>query len=153
LGRYYFSRRDWNDPDAVKKSIEYYQKAIELDPLFAMAYVGLAESYDVAPSYLKAPRESYLKARAAATRALEIDDSMAGAHVTLGDVNVVDWNWAEGEKGFRKAIELNAGYAQAHHWYAVFLERMGRQREALDEIRRAYELDPLSPSMNLLLGE
>jgi len=152
LGRYQLSRRDWNDQDAVKNSIESFQKAIHLDPLYAMAYVGLAEAYDVAPTYLMAPREGLLKARAAATKALEIDDTIAEAYTTLADLNAMDWNWTQAEKGFRKAIELNDGYAQAHLWYGEYLDRMGRCPEAMAEIRRAYELDPLSPSVNMFLG-
>jgi serine/threonine-protein kinase len=153
LGRYYFGRRDWNDRDAIKTAIESYQKAIDLDPLFATAYVGLAEAYDVAPTYMMAPQESSLKARASATKALEIDDSIAEAYATLADLIAEDWKWVEAEKGFRKAIELKPGYAQAHYWYALCLERMGREREALEEMRRAYELDPLSPNTNIVLGE
>ena len=153
LGRYYFSRRDWNDPDAVKSAIENFQKAIDLDPLYAMAYVGLAESYDVVPGQMMPTKDSYLKARAAARKALEIDDTIAEAYTTLADLNTWDWNWVEAEKGFRKAIELNAGYAQAHRWYAECLLRMGRGKEALAEMQRAYELDPLSPSMGMVLAE
>ena len=153
LGRYQFSRRDWNDPDAVRNSIESFQKAIDLDPLYAMAYVGLAESYDVAPTYTGASKDSYLKARAAAKKALEIDDTIAEAYTTLADLMLMDWNWTEAEKGFRKAIELNEGYAQAHRWYAECLRRMGRGKQALSEMQRAYELDPLSPTSGMALGE
>lgn len=147
LGRYALVRRDWNDPDAVKRALDYFQRAIDQDPLYALAYVGLAETYNVLPQYSSAPAaESRAKAKAAVARALEIDDTVAEGYATLADLAADEWNWVAADDAFRRALALSPGYAVAHQWYAENLDRMGRGDEALGEIRRACELDPLSPA-------
>lgn len=146
-GRYFWNQRTGA---GLQKSIEYFQQAIERDPTFAPAYVGLADSYDVlsALDFLPA-RDGYPKARAAATKALEIDDTLAEPHADLAWVKLAfDWDWADAEREFQRALERNPNFANGHHWYALYLEYMGRFDEALKEINRARELDPLAPQIN-----
>ena len=150
-GRFYWNKRTIDD---INKSIEYFQKAIEIDPAYARAYAGLADSYVVIPSYSNnRSKEAFPKARAAAMKALEIDNSLAEAHATLADVLLeFDWKFEESEREFKRAIELDPNYATAHHWYAEFLLGMGRRDEALAEIKRAQECDPLSLIINSMIG-
>ncbi len=142
-GRHFWEKRG---EEALKKSIEYFNQAIEKDPAYALAYAGLADAYAVSSAYgLLSPQESFPKARAAAKRALDIDDGLAQAHATLGIVLTdFDWAWAPAETEYRKAIELNPNYATAHHWYGLLLTMLGRFDEALAQSRRAHELDPFS---------
>ena len=150
LGRYNWNKRT---EEAIRKSIEYFQQAIESDPSYALAYAGLADSYAVLPSYSStSSSEANLKARAAAVKALEIDETLSEAHATLATISDAEWNWSDAEKRFKRAIELKPGYATAHNWFSGYLAEMGRVDEALMESRRAYELDPLSLSVNLALG-
>ena len=147
-GRFFWNNRT---PDNAVKSAEYFRRAIELDPNFALAYVGLADAYNFFPLDRdeKAPR-----VRAALEKALALDDSLAEAHATLGNLSLFDdWDWPEAERRFRRAIELDPKYPTAHHWYAYYLAAMGRLDEALAEIRRAQELDPLSLIINTDLGQ
>jgi TolB-like protein/Tfp pilus assembly protein PilF len=150
-GRYFWNKRSEAD---IRKSIDYFQKAIDKDPTFALAYGGLADAYTTLPSYTNdTGLDSYPKARAAAVKALELDESLAEPHATLGTVLLEhDWNFPESEKEFKRAIELNPNYATAHHWYSEYLLSMGREDEALAEIKRAQELDPLSLIINAILG-
>jgi eukaryotic-like serine/threonine-protein kinase len=150
-GRFHWNKRTIED---INKSIEYFQKAIDLDPSYALAYAGLADSYTVIPSYSNnRSKEAFPKARAAAMNALEIDNSLAEAHATLASVlHEFDWKFEEAEKEFKRAIELDPNYATAHHWYAEYLLTMGRSDEALAEIKRAHECDPLSLIINSMLG-
>ncbi|HUR96744.1 MAG TPA: tetratricopeptide repeat protein [Pyrinomonadaceae bacterium] len=150
-GRYHWNKRK---PDDIRKSIEYFQQAIDKDPTYALAYASMAESYILVPNYrLGPPKEYYPKARAAATRAIEIDQSLAEAHNALATVTSnYDWKFREAEAEFLKALELNPNYATAHQWYAEFLLSLGRNSEALSEIRRAQELDPLSLIINGMVG-
>ncbi len=139
----------------MQKGIEYLQQAIESDPGYALAYAGLADCYIVLGAPLNAlpPGEAFLEAKAAATKALEIDDTLAEAHATLGVVKQrFDWDPEGAAQEFRRAIELNPGYATAHQWYAINFEIMGRHDEAIAEAQRAYELDPLSLIINARLG-
>jgi len=92
------------------------------------------------------------KARAAAIKALEIDDTLGEAHAALAEVEVSEWNWPAAERGFKRALELNPNYPTAHHWYAEYLSRFGRHDEAIREIRRAQELDPLSIPISMIAG-
>jgi TolB-like protein/DNA-binding winged helix-turn-helix (wHTH) protein len=144
-GRYYWNKRT---PEALKESQECFQRAIEKDPSYAPAYAGLADSYAMlgAGFYeVLPPREAYPKAEAAATKALQLDGTLAEAHTTLAWSKVYfDWDWISGEREFKRAIELDPDYANAHHWYASFLTAMGRHREAISEERTAETLDPLS---------
>jgi serine/threonine protein kinase/TolB-like protein/Tfp pilus assembly protein PilF len=151
-GRYYWNKRTG---DAVKKGIEYFNQAIQKDPTYALAYAGLADSYSILGSNGVIPmKESHPKARAAALKALEIDDNLAEAHTSLAAI-IADfyWNWQESEIHFRRALELNPNYPTAHHWYCQYLVRMGRFDEAIQQARRAQELDPLSLVMNSNLGQ
>jgi TolB-like protein/lipopolysaccharide biosynthesis regulator YciM len=150
-GRYFWNKRTEAD---IRKSIDYFQNAIDKDPTYALAYSGLADAYSVLPSYTNdMGLDAYPKARAAALKALELDDSLAEPHATLGSVLAEhDWNFAESEKEYKRAIELNPNYATAHHWYAEYLLSMGRDDEALAEIKRAQELDPLSLIINGIVG-
>ena len=143
-GRYAWEKRT---ESGLKQSIEFFQQAIEKDPGYALAYAGLADSYAVLSSYSVMPSaESYPRSRAAARKALEIDDSLAQAHATLGLVlTEYDHDWSGGESEYKKAIELDPGYAMAHFWYSQLLSARERSDEASAQIRRARELDPLSP--------
>ncbi|HET6671622.1 MAG TPA: protein kinase, partial [Pyrinomonadaceae bacterium] len=148
-GRFHWDKRT---PEAVKKSIEYFNQAIEKDPTFALAYVGLADSY-VVPAIRIPPREAMPKAKAAAMRALELDETLAEAHASLARVLAsYDWDWTNAEKEYKRAIELNPRYPVAHQWYGGYLAVMGRTNEALAERKRAQELDPLSLIINSELG-
>jgi tetratricopeptide (TPR) repeat protein len=150
-GRHFWSRRT---SENIVKAIEHLKAATDLDPNFALAYVGLADCYIVAPQYSgMRSTESVPKARAYALKALEIDESIAEAHVSLGAVYDQSWQWAESEKSYKRALELNPNYATAHHWYSIYLRHQGRSDEALDHIRRAQELDPLSLAITAALGQ
>ena len=144
-GRYF-----WNQmtEESLKKAIGYFEQAIASDPQYAMAYAGIADSYIVLGAWATgalAPREAYPKAKVAALKALECDYTLAEAHTSMAAViKVFDWNWAEAEKGFKRAIELDPSYPTAHQWYAMYLNAMGRLPEAIEEIKRAHGLAPLS---------
>jgi len=141
-GRYYWNRRT---PDGIQKAIEQFDLAVQKDPNYALAYVGLADSYGVASSIVgTSVKESLPKAKAYATKALEIDDSIGEAYATLGLVNAQLWNWTEAEKAYKRSIELTPNYATARQWYSRLLNTLGRKDEAMAEIRRAGEIDPLS---------
>ena len=148
-GRFYWNKRN---ADALKKSVEYFNQAIEKDPNFALAYAGLADCY-VIPANPLPPREAMPKGKAAAMRALELDETLAEAHTSLARVlTVYDWDWPGAGKEFKRAIELNPRYAIAHQWYGGYLEAMARHDEAIAERKRAQELDPPSPVINFELG-
>jgi len=153
-GRFYWSKRT---EQGMRKSLEYYQQAIERDPTFALAYSGLADAYDLlgAPdaSGAMAPDEAMPKAKAAALKALEIDDSLAEPHVSLAHVKYYyDHDFATAEREYMRAIELNPNYPIAQQWYAIYLMSMGRFDEALTHVKRAQELDPLSLPINMTFG-
>ena len=150
-GRFYWNKRT---PEALKKGIEYFQRAIDSDPGYALAYAGLADSYNILVSYSAlAPHDAFPKAKAAATRALEIDRKLAEAHTSMAFVKFgYDWDWAGSERGFKQAIKFNPGYAYAHNFYAVLLAAFGRFDEAFLHIGTAQELDPLSLPINTNLG-
>jgi TolB-like protein/Tfp pilus assembly protein PilF len=147
-GRYHWNERT---EEGILKAIDYFKHAIEKDSNYAVAYAGLADCYVIEPTYHMAlPNEAFPKARAAALRALEIDDKLAEAYTSLAGVrHSYDWAWSDAETLFKKAISLNPNYATAHHWYAELLSMLGRHEEALREIKRAIELDPLSPIINM----
>jgi tetratricopeptide (TPR) repeat protein len=137
------------------KGIESFKQAIEKDPNYAPAYVGLADCYILlGPNDVLPAKEVYPPAKAAALKALELDDALAEAHASLGFVMLLyDWNPAQAEKEFRRAIELDPNYSTAHHWYAYDLAAMKRSDESIAEIRRALELDPLSSIINTDVGQ
>ncbi len=145
-GRYWWNKRN---PEALQKGLQFFQQAVEKDSGYALAYVGIADSYYLLASTsfdALPPREAMPKAKAAAVKALELDPVLGEAHLSLGQVlGGYNWDFPAAEKEYKRALELNPGYPTAHHFYAVFyLMAMGRQQEAIAEERRALELDPLS---------
>ncbi len=140
----------------LKEAIRHFESAIRHDPEFALAYTGLADAYSILASYsleFIPPREGFPKAKAAAEKALSLDDQLAEAHASLGLVKFYyDWDWKEAEAEFKKALELNPGYAQAHQYYADFVKSFGRFDEALKEMKEALTLDPLSYSISTGIG-
>jgi DNA-binding winged helix-turn-helix (wHTH) protein/TolB-like protein/Flp pilus assembly protein TadD len=142
-GRYLWNQRT---EAALKKSIDYFERAVEIDPEYALAYVGLADSHGALLAWSNVlPDESFPKAKAAALKALEIDDTLAEAHAALAQIKIYyEWDWAGAEKECKRAIELNPNYATAHQYYSKYLYVTGRFDEGLAEIRTAQQLDPLS---------
>ena len=142
-GRYHWNKRT---AEGFRKGIEYFEQASARDPGYALPQVGLADSFALMAAYsVRPPGESMTRARAAAERALALDDSLAEAHASLGLVKLLhDWEWDEAERRFRHALALKPNLAIAHHWFAEFFMARGRTAEALGELDRAEELDPLS---------
>jgi eukaryotic-like serine/threonine-protein kinase len=150
-GRYHWNKRT---EGGIKKSIEYFEQAIALDRNYALAYAGLADAYNLMASYSAKPLATpYLRAKATALKALSLDDSLAEAHAALAAVKLWrEFDFQAGERGFRRAIELNPGYSTAHLWLSLYLAAVEKIDEALSEIRFAQELDPLSRVINLNLA-
>lgn len=146
-GRYFLNRSSDQD---FRKSIEYFQQALDKDPNYALAYAGLADSYAQLGSFsLVQMKDSYERARIAAMNALERDENLSEAHASLGYIMMnYYWDWPEAEKQFKQAINLNSNYAMAHNWYAQYLAFMGRSDEAIKEAKQAQQIDPLSPWNN-----
>ena len=144
MGRYHWNKRT---EESLKKGIEFFRQAIEIDPTYALAYVGIADCYAILNFFGDLPpKESATKATAAAKKALELDDSLAEVHTSLGLVHLIyDWDWPGAEREFKRAIKLTPNYATAHDWYSAYLMAVGKTDEALAEIKYAQELDPLSP--------
>ncbi|HJU54765.1 MAG TPA: tetratricopeptide repeat protein, partial [Pyrinomonadaceae bacterium] len=142
-GRYFWNKRT---RDGFRKAVEYFKQALEIDPTYARAYAGLGDAYGyLGGDDAAAQAESAAQAKAGARRALELDETLGEAHASLGLYAMNnDWDWAGAEKEFKRAIELNPNYATAHQWYGEFLAYMGRFDEAIAEIERAHDLDPLS---------
>jgi serine/threonine-protein kinase len=151
-GRYHWNRRV---PGSVAKAMEFFKLALDEDPNYAPAYAGLADCY-ILPGYyaLAAPKDLMPLGKAAAIKALEIDPNLAEAHASLGAVAALyEFNWAEAEGYFRRALEENPSYSIAHYWYAIFaLAPQGRLDEALREAKLGRELDPLSPAPSSAVG-
>jgi serine/threonine protein kinase/tetratricopeptide (TPR) repeat protein len=149
-GRYYWNMRS---SDGLKRSIQYFQAAIDRDPEYALAYAGLADAYNLLGVYGVVSRaEAGARASAAASKALALDASLAEAHASLALVHQERFEWDAAEQAFKRALELRPGYATAHHWYAAYLAGHGRAPDAMIEIRRALALDPLSLSINAELA-
>ena len=150
-GRYYWNKRS---EEGFTKGAQYFQQAIDQDPNYALAYAGLADCYTLLGDYTyQPPGDALPRARAAASKALEIDDSLAEGHASLAHVKMLyDWDWPAVELEFKRSIQLNPGYATAHQWYALFLTAMNRMDEAVAEQKRAQELDPLSLIINTDVG-
>jgi DNA-binding winged helix-turn-helix (wHTH) protein/tetratricopeptide (TPR) repeat protein len=147
-GRYFWNQRS---VESIKKGLDYAQQAIALDPTYAPAYVGLADSYNLLGGQhsVLPPRESFPKARSAVLRALEIDEQMAEAYASLAFINCcLEWDWPTAEQNYLKAIALKPNYPTAHHWYGELLITAGRFDEGVVQLRMAQELDPLSLAIN-----
>lgn len=151
-GRFYWNKRT---PGDFQKSIPLFEQAIEKDPNYALAYSGLADSYALLTAYsVEQPRQLMPKAKEAALKALALDDKLAEAHASLGQITTYyDYDFPTAEREYRRAIELNPNYATAHQWYSELLSAMKRFDEAHVEIRRALELDPLSVIMNRIYAD
>lgn len=152
-GRFFWNKRDQS---GFAKAVDYFQQAIAKDPDYAQAYAGLADAYALSGGFNMVPiTEAIPKAKAAAERALQIDPDLAEAHASLGLISpFLNWNWAGAKEHLEHAIELNPNYATAHHWYAEgYLIPMGRVDDALGQIRKAQELDPLSAVIATDLGK
>jgi TolB-like protein/DNA-binding winged helix-turn-helix (wHTH) protein/Flp pilus assembly protein TadD len=153
-GRYFWNKRT---ADGLKVALAYFKQAIEEDPKYAQAYSGLADTYALLGDWQYAvmtPKEAFPNAKAAAIKALELDSTLGEAHNSLAFVlDGFDWDLDAGGKEFRRAIELNPGYATAHHWYAWHLSLLGRYDEAIAEMSKAENLDPLSLIINTDLAE
>ena len=146
-GRYFWNKRT---VEGLKRGVGYFDEAVEKDPSYALAYVGLADSYNLLGDYYGLPPgQAYPRAKRAAERALELDGGLAEAHAALAYTKAAyDWDWPGAESAYRRAIELNPNYETAHQWYAEYLSGMGRHEEALAEIRRAKEINPVSLIVN-----
>ncbi|MGH9704524.1 MAG: protein kinase domain-containing protein, partial [Candidatus Acidiferrales bacterium] len=149
-GNYYTSKYT---KDGFRKSVEYFNRAIALDPNYGLAYNGLAFSYINSSDWFMPPGEAVPKAKDAAKRALAIDESISDAHLSLALIaHWYEWDWATAEQEFKRAIELKPEEPRPHGFYAWFLAPMGRNEQAIAEARRAQQLDPVSPEANFLLG-
>ena len=153
-GRYFWNKRT---ADGLKVALAYFKQAIEEDPKYAQAYSGLADTYALLGDWQYAvmtPKEAFPEAKAAAIKSLELDSTLGEAHNSLAFVlDGFDWDFDSAGREFQRAIELNPGYATAHHWYAWHLSLLGRYDEALAEMRKAENLDPLSLIINADLAE
>ncbi len=151
-GRYYNNKRT---PEWIRKGIEHFQEAIDLDPNYAVAYAGLADSYAFLASSTggQPPRETYPIAKAAAMKALDLDDTLGEAHCSLGFFHLLyDWDASAAEREYRRAIELSPNYANAYDGYGFYLKATGQHDDAIRSCQRALELDPLSLFVQLSLG-
>ncbi|MCJ7457677.1 MAG: protein kinase, partial [candidate division Zixibacteria bacterium] len=150
-GRYFWFRRY---EGGLQKAVECFQQAIDKDPLYALAYAGIADCYNQFGLWaFLPPKEAYPKAKVACAKALEIDDTLAEAYASLGWTKMFyDWDWAEAEKAYKRAIELNPNYAVAHYYYGLYLAITGHVVEAIAEMEKSVELDPLCLVHNAVLG-
>jgi TolB-like protein/Flp pilus assembly protein TadD len=146
-GRYLWNKRSTKE---IAQAVEYFEQAIGINPDYAMAYVGLADSYNLLRTRSGlAPRAASPRIKLVLQKALELDETLAEAHASMGlYLTTFEWDWGGGEREFLRAIELNPNYVPAHHWYALNLRAVGRAEEALEELRIAQGLDPLSPNIS-----
>jgi tetratricopeptide (TPR) repeat protein len=151
-GRYSWNKRT---PSGHATAISYFNQAIAKDPGYALAYSGLADTYSTVTQYGGSPSENFPKANAAARKALELDATLARPHAVLGGNEMeYEWDFAGGEAEYERALELDPNDATTHHWYALDLGLIGgREQQALAEINRAHQLDPLSPIISASVGE
>jgi DNA-binding winged helix-turn-helix (wHTH) protein/TolB-like protein/Flp pilus assembly protein TadD len=146
-GRYYLGKYD---EEGFKKGLESFKQAIDLDPNYALAYAGVADAYYALSNLYLPPAEAMPKARAVAMKALELDETLAEAHASLALVkSQYEWEWAAAEREYKRALELNPGFASVHFGYSTYLIARGRPEEALAELKQAHELDPLSHAIDL----
>jgi serine/threonine protein kinase/tetratricopeptide (TPR) repeat protein len=150
-GRFFVNK--WTE-EGLKKGIEYFQQAASLDPAYAPAYAGLADGYSTMAYWgFRRPQEALPLAKAAAVKALELDQTLAEAHAALGIIKFqFDWDWSGAEQELKRAIELSPSSSVAHSGYSTFLVIMGRSNDSVTEARRASELDPLTPTLSLQVG-
>jgi DNA-binding winged helix-turn-helix (wHTH) protein/TolB-like protein/Tfp pilus assembly protein PilF len=149
-GRYYATK--YTD-DGFRKALAYLQSAINSDPAYALAYSGLADTFYDASNLIFPPNDAMPRAKAAAQRAVELDPSLAAAHVSLGLIaSKYDWNWDVAEREFQAALAIDSNLASAHQWFGLYRAQMGDFNRAISELRRAQELDPLSSEINCYLG-
>ncbi len=150
-GRFYWNKRY---EVGLQRGMECFQQAIEKDPEYAIAYTGLADSYSVLATYnFLGPAEGHSRAKALAQKAIELDNTLAEAHTSLGYTQLFyDWDWEAAEASFRRAIEITPSYSAVHYWYATYLAVMRRFEEARVHMKRALDLDPLSPLVHALVG-
>ena len=150
-GRFYWNRRT---AENLKKAVDLFQQAIDKDPNYAQAYVGVADCYLIMEEYTGTPASETLpKAKAAVQSALRIDDSLAEAHASQAMAHWLSWQFASSEAEFKRAIQLNPNYPTARHWYSLLLRSLGRMADGEAEVKRAYELDPLSPIINVNVAD
>jgi TolB-like protein/lipoprotein NlpI len=151
-GRYHWAKRTFAE---TRKAIEYFRKATDAEPTYARAYAGLADCYITLPMTSDMPsKDCFPKARAAVSKALELDGNLAEAHTSLGTIRFwFDWNWSGAEECYQRALEINPNYVVARLYRAHCLSNAGRHEEAIAEINRAVRLDPLSPILSTLLAE
>jgi tetratricopeptide (TPR) repeat protein len=144
-GHYFWNKRTG---EGLQKAIDYFNRAIDKDQNYPQAYVGLADTYALAGDWeygILSPQDAFTRAKAAATKALTLDDSLGEAHTSLAFAfDLYDWDWGAAENQYKRAIALNPGYATTHHWYAWHLMVVGRTVEGIAELRKAQSLDPLS---------
>ncbi len=149
-GRHFWNRR--NEAD-IKKALQYFQEAVAKDPSYALAVVGVSDSYAILPNYSNDPPKPEIEqALAAARKAIELDDSLAEAHTALANALGADFQFAASEAEFKRVFAMNPNYASAHQWYGECLQSLGRFDEAIAEARRAHDLDPLSMIINVVLA-
>jgi tetratricopeptide (TPR) repeat protein len=150
-GRFYWNKRY---EGGLQKGMALFQEAIQRDPKYALAYAGLSDSLSVLATYSYVrPLEGFSKAKAVAQRALQLDDTLAEAHTSMGFVNLFfDWDWPAAERSLNRAIELNPNYQVAHYWNALRLVTMRKFDEAAISVKRALELDPLSTMAGMFRG-
>jgi DNA-binding winged helix-turn-helix (wHTH) protein/TolB-like protein/Flp pilus assembly protein TadD len=150
-GRYFWNKRTI---ESLHKGIDYFNQAIQKDSRYALAYAGLADSYIILGNFgLVPPKDAYPRAKIAAEEALKVDADLAEAQVSLAFVKALfERNWPDAEAGFRRAIELNPNYGPAHQWYGVCLAGAGRLDEAVAEVKRAQQVDPLSLTITSVVG-
>ncbi|MBS1807121.1 MAG: tetratricopeptide repeat protein [Acidobacteria bacterium] len=150
-GRFYWNKRT---AEGVKKSVEYYQQAIKVDPNYALAYAGLADAFAVWPDDSLTRLETAKRVKSTAIKAVELDETLAEAHTSLAFAKMIqDRDLTGAEASFNRSLQLNPNYPTAHHWYAYDLVAQGRLDEAIQQIKRAQELDPVSLSINNDVGE
>jgi TolB-like protein/DNA-binding winged helix-turn-helix (wHTH) protein/Tfp pilus assembly protein PilF len=153
-GRYFWNQRT---RDGLQTAIDYFTRAVSIDPSYAEAYAGLADSYAVAGDWkygVDSPQDAFVKATTAAAKALALDDTLGEAHASLAfALDLYAWDWQAAETEYKRAIKLNPNYATAHQWYSWHLTMMGRDNEGMVELKKALNLDPLSLIINADLAD